>query len=187
MSLASPFLGLLFFASEFALGRWRRSSGAGGREMDRGSLSMLWRVIGVAITAAVLVSALRIGPRLPGGVPWGWAGVAVWVVGAALRWWAIRHLGRFFTVDVAVADGHRVVDDGPYRFVRHPSYTGLLLEFAGLGLALDNPLSLTLMIFPTLLALLHRIRIEETVLRTNLGEPYAAYMRRTKRLIPLVY
>ena len=188
MSRVSPFLGLLFFASEAALA-WRRRSSheAGSRDLDAGSLALLWRVIGGAIAAAVTLAMWRIGPPLPGGVPWGVAGAGVWAAGAVLRWWAIRHLGRFFTVDVAVSAEQRVVDDGPYRLVRHPSYTGLLLEAVGLGLALGNLLGFVVLAVPVLLVLLHRIRIEEQALRTALGEPYVRYCQRTKRLVPWAY
>ena len=188
MNLVSPFLGLLYFASEAALARWRRSSRLeSGENLDRGSLAWLWRVNLCAIALSVTVSTLGIGPRLPGAVPWGLVGAGVWVAGAALRWWAIWRLGRFFTVDVAVAAGQRVVDDGPYRLVRHPSYTGLLLESAGLGLAMNHVLGFALLVVPVLLVLLHRIRIEEQALRQGLGEPYVAYCQRTKRLVPWVY
>ena len=181
-------LGLLFFVSEAALARRRHSQRQeGSQDQDRGSLVLLWRMITGAIVGAVVAAMLGIGPRLPGGVPWGWVGTGVWVAGAALRWWAIWHLGRFFTVNVAVAADQRVVDDGPYRFVRHPSYTGLWLEAAGLGLAMGNVLGFALLAVLVLLALLHRIRIEETALLASLGAPYALYLRRTKKLVPLVY
>ena len=121
MNFVPPSLGLLYFASEAALARWRRSSRQGsGEDMDRGSLALLWRVNLCAIALSVTVSTLGIGPRIPGDVPWGVVGAGVWAAGAALRWWAIRHLGRLFTVDVVVVSGQRVVDDGPYRRVRHP-------------------------------------------------------------------
>ena len=188
MSLVAPLLGLFFFVSEASLARRRRSSRTDrSRDLDAGSFALLWRVITGAIVAAVALASWRIGPRLPGGVPWGVLGAGVWTAGAALRWWAIWHLGRFFTVDVAVSAEQRVVDDGPYRLVRHPSYTGLWLEAIGLGLALGNLLGFLVLVIPILLVLLRRIRIEETVLRANLGEPYTRYMRRTKKLVPLVY
>ena len=188
MSRVSPFLGLLFFVSEAALA-WRRRSSreAGSRDLDAGSFALLWRVIGGAIMAAVALASWRIGPPLAGGVPWGAVGASVWAAGAALRWWAIWHLGRFFTVDVAVSTEQQVVDDGPYRLVRHPSYTGLLLEAVGLALALGNLLGFLVLVIPVLLVLLRRIRIEEQALRTALGEPYGTYCQRTRRLVPFVY
>ena len=188
MNVFSGLLGLGFLVSELWLASLRRSSAAAGSQAaDAGSLSLLWRVIGCAIAAGVTLSAFGIGPHLPAGVPWGIVGAAVFIVGAVVRWWAIRHLGRFFTVDVAVTNGQRVVDDGPYRVVRHPSYTGLMLEFTGLALALGYWVGFAVVIVPILLALLHRIRVEESVLQAALGEPYAAYVRRTKRLVPFVY
>ena len=188
MRLLSPLLGLLFFVSEAVLARRRHSRRQeGSEEKDRGSFAMLWRLILCAIVAAVALSSWRIGPRLPGGVPWGVVGAGVWLAGAALRWWSIWHLGRFFTVDVAVSADQRVVDDGPYRLVRHPSYTGLWLEAAGLGLAMGNLLSFLVLAGVVLLALRRRIRIEESALQTGLGEPYARYMQRTKKLVPFVY
>ena len=188
MDLISPVLGLLYFVSEAALAQQRRASHQeSGESMDRGSLALIWRVNLCAVASAVTVSILRIGPKFPVGVPWSLGGAGVWIAGATLRWWAIRHLGRFFTVDVAVAADHRVVDDGPYQLVRHPSYTGLLLESAGLGLTLDNVLAFALLLMPILLVLLHRIRIEEQALRSALGEAYVAYCQRTRRLVPWVY
>ena len=93
-------------------------------------------------------------------------------------------LGKFFTVDVATHDDHSLVDTGPFRFVRHPSYTGLLLEFCGFGVSLGNGLSLLVVILPIVAALAYRMRVEEAALRRVLGAPYDAYCARTKRIIP---
>lgn len=188
MNVLSALLGLGLLTSELWLAKLRRSSQqAGSHGADGGSLKLLWLVIAVAITAGVLLSVCGVGPRLPHGVPWGYVGAAVFAAGAVLRWWAIRHLGRFFTVDVAVSEGQRVVDDGPYRFVRHPSYTGLMLEFAGMGLALGYWPGFLVIVSLAFFALLRRIHVEEAALHAALGEPYAAYARRTKRLVPLIY
>ena len=115
------------------------------------------------------------------------AGTVIFALGVVLRWWAIIHLGRFFTVDVALAADHRVIDTGPYRLMRHPSYTGLLLMYVGFALTLDNLIALPVVLIPVMLSLLQRMRIEETALLGALGENYAAYCRRTKRLVPMVY
>jgi len=79
------------------------------------------------------------------------------------------------------------VDSGPYRYVRHPTYTGALLTFVGLGFCFGNWLTLLFLTLPIIGAFLWRIRIEERALTEALGEDYRAYMRRTKRLIPGVY
>jgi protein-S-isoprenylcysteine O-methyltransferase Ste14 len=80
-----------------------------------------------------------------------------------------------------------VVDTGPYRLVRHPSYTGLLMASLGLGIALRTWLSIPACLVPPLIAFSMRLRHEEAVLARELGEPYRAYMRRTKRLVPGVW
>jgi protein-S-isoprenylcysteine O-methyltransferase Ste14 len=109
------------------------------------------------------------------------------VAGFAFRAWAIRELGRFFTVTVGLEEGHRVVDTGPYRFVRHPSYTGMQLFFVGLGIALDSWLSLAAAMLLPLAGIVTRILYEEQTLRRELGEPYISYSSRTTRLIPGIW
>jgi protein-S-isoprenylcysteine O-methyltransferase len=116
-----------------------------------------------------------------------WLGVTLYAAGLILRWYAILHLGRFFTVNVAIAADHRVIDTGPYRFVRHPSYTGALMAFLGLALCLANWASLTVLVVPVFFVFLRRIQVEEAALLQALGDEYRGYMSRTKRLIPAVY
>lgn len=188
MNFISAYLGLALLFSEMALARWRQSSQAeASRKLDAGSIRILWIVTMTAISLGIWLALAGIGPRLSPRGPWGWIGLGIFAVGTALRWWSIFHLGRFFTVDVAIAADHRVVDNGPYRLVRHPSYSGLLMQFAGVALALGNDLSVAVILLPITFALLHRIRVEETALRSGLGEEYASYMRRTKRLVPWVF
>jgi protein-S-isoprenylcysteine O-methyltransferase len=173
--------------SELALVWRRRASRAPSMRLDRGSHRLLWAVIVGSIIAAHLAALSNVGPRLLPGLPWRCFGAGLFAAGTALRWWAVVHLGRFFSVDVALASDHRVVETGPYRVVRHPSYTGLLLQCAGLGIVLGTALSLFVIIVPTFLVLVHRIRVEERVLLANFGNDYAAYTRRTKRLLPGVF
>ena len=142
-------------------------------------------------SAAGLVLAFRLtdlGARLPGP---GWlpvvVGIALMIAGMAFRAWSVRTLGRFFTVTVDVSDDQRVVDSGPYSLLRHPSYTGMLIVYLGIGTALDSWFSLLVGPLPLLLAILTRIRYEERTLHDGLGPAYAAYARRTKRLVPLVW
>lgn len=188
ISVTFVYLGAGFLLSEVGLAVWRRATSKGNTEnRDGGSLRVLWIVISASITAGAFLSANGVKPSLPAGVPWGWIGATVFVLGTALRWWSIWHLGRFFTVNVAVASDHRVIDTGPYRFIRHPSYTGLLLQFAGLGLTLGTlPSLLAVLVLPTW-AILYRIRIEESALHAHLPGTYAAYAARTKKIVPLVF
>jgi len=106
---------------------------------------------------------------------------------AILRWYSIGYLGRYFTVDVSISAEHRLIDSGPYRFIRHPTYTGALLAFLGLGFCLGNWLSILFLSLPIIAVFLRRVRIEERALLGALGEQYRPYMRRTKRLVPFIY
>ncbi len=138
----------------------------------------------LAISAALLVTQLG----WP-GAQWKWLilGLAVTYAGVGLRYWAILTLGRFFHFVIAIQDGHRVVTSGPYRFVRHPSYTGLMMVQFGIGIALANSLSLVLCLTVPMLGLIPRIRREESTLLGELGAEYAEYAAKTKRLIPRLW
>lgn len=118
----------------------------------------------------------------------GWAavvgGVTVLVLGVVLRTWAILTLGRFFKFVVVIQDDHRLISTGPYRLIRHPSYAGGLLALAGVGIALDNWLSILMLLNLPLAAIFVRIRVEETKLTIALGQEYETYVGRTWRLIP---
>jgi protein-S-isoprenylcysteine O-methyltransferase Ste14 len=114
------------------------------------------------------------------------AGIVLMLAGVAFRWYAIRVLGRFFTVVVAVSPGQTVVEAGPYRWLRHPSYSGAILTLFGFGLVFAHWLSLLFIMAFAVIGYGYRIAVEERVLLAALGEPYRLYMRRTKRIIPFV-
>lgn len=140
--------------------------------------------IGVGIYLAYEAQSLELpGPRWWPPV----AGLVVFAAGLAIRVWAIRTLGRFFIYTVRVEEDHRVVEDGPYRLIRHPSYTGLLMAALGVGIALGNWLSVAACLLPALIGFSIRLVGEERLLAAELGEPYRAYMARTKRLIPGIW
>jgi protein-S-isoprenylcysteine O-methyltransferase len=179
-------IGLIYFLSEVAL-RFLRRAGKSANTADQGSLAVLWVAIGVAVTAGIYATHLapRAGFRLPpGGIS---AAIIVFALGLLLRWWAILVLGKFFTVEVAIASDHKLVVRGPYHFVRHPSYSGLMLAFVGFAVTLQNWVSIALVLVPIALALSYRIKIEERALSAALGDDYRNYAARTKRLVPGIY
>jgi protein-S-isoprenylcysteine O-methyltransferase Ste14 len=96
-------------------------------------------------------------------------------------------LGKYFTFDVAVHNNHTLIQEGPYRYIRHPSYSGALLSLVGFGLALGNWAGLALFLFCMGIAYSYRIPIEEAALAAGLGEPYRQYVSRTRRLIPFLF
>lgn len=109
------------------------------------------------------------------------------IAGMLLRAWAVHVLADHFTVEVTIQPGHRLIRRGPYRWLRHPSYTGSLMTFYGFALALGNLGSLLVIVLPVTAAFFRRIRVEERVLSEAFPTQYAAYARQTKRLVPFVW
>ena len=160
----------------------------GGTRADRGTKRVLVGSMVVALLVGVLAARRVPGAELPGnGWIWVIAGVVVMWAGIALRVWSIAVLGRFFRRDVVIQEGQRVVNAGPYRLVRHPSYTANLVVAAGFGLALVNWLSLAVLVVVPLLGHLPRIRVEEAELERGLGEEYVRYEAVTRRLVPGIW
>ena len=186
MSLAWE-LGLIYLVSEILLTLTRRSRSETGTKQDRSTLGMIWLVITASITAGVFVAQNFQAAALADGRMLAIFAVVLFVAGLILRWWAIITLGRFFTVDVTIETDHELVERGPFRVVRHPSYTGVLLAFLGLALSLRNWAALLVILLPIGAAFIHRINVEEDALSRALGSRYSQYMKRTKRLVPFVY
>lgn len=115
------------------------------------------------------------------------SGFALALAGVLIRRKAVRTLDQYFTLNVTILEDHRLVKDGIYGTIRHPSYTGFLLRYLGVGLAYANMLSLGFIFLPMLAAILYRIDVEEQTLQRRFGSEYAEYARNTKRLIPHVY
>lgn len=172
-------------ASELVLAATRRARGSAVRK-DRGSFAVFWLALVAGVGGAVLAGQERVAAMAAPAEVLAAVGTTLVLAGMAIRWSAVRTLGRFFTVDVAVASDHRLVDRGLYRLVRHPSYTGLGLSFVGLGVTLGSWLSLAALAVALAPAAAYRIQVEEAALIEALGDPYREYARRTKRLIPFV-
>lgn len=164
--------------------RWNRHSAL---PRDRGSRTLLWCVIGAGIAAATaLQTVTSAGIRIP--EPWlSGACLLLLLGGLVIRWIAILTLGRFFSTSVAIQQDHRLVRTGLFGLVRHPSYSGLLLLFFGVGLSFGNWLSFAVIVIPFLAALLYRIKVEESSLVEALGQDYIEYCKSTKRLLPGIF
>jgi protein-S-isoprenylcysteine O-methyltransferase Ste14 len=162
-----------------------RLQGKGSTARDRATRALIALSLGAAIALAALIASRPTPLRIAG--PHRAAGVIVIGLGLATRVWAIAALGRAFRTTVEVDPAQAIVSTGPYRWVRHPSYTGLLLIVAGVGLAAGNWLALGVCAVLPLPALLRRIHIEEAELTDVLGDRYRAYQAQTKRLIPGVW
>jgi len=116
-----------------------------------------------------------------------WAGLAMVVAGMLLRMHCWRVLGKFFTPTVTIATDHKVVEDGAYRWVRHPAYTGAILTLLGLGVALGNWGSLAIMATGTAIIYIYRIRAEENALEAALGDAYVRFKAKRRLLVPYLF
>ena len=188
MTALASILSAVYVMSEFGLSMVKRARSGESRVADQGSLGLIWLVVGFSMFSAFSLKYAL--PQfdfqsLTGAVTL--IGTAVFVAGLAFRWYAIIYLGRFFTVNVAIARDHKLIADGPYRYVRHPAYSGGLLAFLGLGLCIGNWVSIIVVAVPILSVFLWRIHVEEAALLSGLGAQYRSYMDRTKRLIPGIY
>ncbi|WP_175998018.1 methyltransferase family protein [Burkholderia stabilis] len=163
-----------------------RPETGGGHRADRNTLRIIWTVTVSANTIAAIVAVLTNVPIVsaPG---FRYVGIAIMVLGLALRIASIVSLGRMFTYNVAIRDGHQLVTSGLYRFVRHPSYSGLLIIFIGYGLGLNNWLSLVIAFMPVFWAIMRRTAVEESVLEDQFGDVYREYKKRIARFVPWIF
>lgn len=124
---------------------------------------------------------------LPRTLPFEIAGAALILIGATLAGWAIVYLREYYSAKISVGKSQVLLQSGPYRVIRHPSYLGMLL--IGVGVALGYASLLGLLAAPLLLipGLIYRISVEERLLQGRFGAEYSSYQKRTKRLIPGVW
>jgi protein-S-isoprenylcysteine O-methyltransferase Ste14 len=115
------------------------------------------------------------------------AGMVILLAGLVLRGWAFKVLGQYFTHTVMVSSDQPVIATGPYRVLRHPSYTGILLAVIGVGLASANWADLVAGLLVALTPMVWRIHVEESALAATVGDRYRAYAAQHKRLVPLVW
>ena len=165
----------------------RLTSGAGAVKADRGSKMVVILTANFSIVLGYFVASWF--PSMAFGRGWRevfFAGLVVLVGGMMFRWYAIRVLGRFFTFDVAISAGQTVIETGPYRWIRHPSYLGSLVGYVGVGMMLGNWVALLMPAVCMMAAYSYRIPVEERALVAGLGQAYEEYRERTWRLVPFV-
>jgi protein-S-isoprenylcysteine O-methyltransferase Ste14 len=174
-------------ASEVLIGIGTRTKQSTGKVHDRGSLLLLWIVIFSSMTAAIWISEAT-PPNMFGGTrALKVVGLIVLVIALVIRWTAIYTLGKSFSSNVAILESQKLNRSGLYRYVRHPSYLGLVLVFLAVGLHSRNWLSLAIAVIPPTAALLYRIHVEESALLQAFGEEYVSYSKEASRLIPGLY
>jgi len=182
------FISALWIAFEISLVIRDRLQGKGRTDKDQGTRYINFIAITVAMIAAGRLDGIS-KFWFPGGRTLAvfWLGFAILLSGALLRVWSIVVLGSSFRTTVEVSDNQHVVQRGPYKIVRHPSYSGALLMCCGYGIAEQNWLSLAIAIGLPLIAFLYRISVEETALVSGIGPEYQEYQKHTKKLIPGIW
>ena len=176
----------VWFFGEIWLGWRKRVRPADSTTRDRGSkwvlISSVWVTVGLGIGVGMGLPDAAI---TTGRSTLFIVGLLLMVVGVALRWYSIYVLGVSFTCEVATRAGQHVMQSGPYRWVRHPSYTGGLLTVRGILICCLNWVSLVAIVL-ALFGYSYRIHVEEQALADALGDEYRTYTRRTRRLIPFI-
>jgi protein-S-isoprenylcysteine O-methyltransferase Ste14 len=161
-------------------------AGAPSNTQDAGTL----RLINIGTDIALLLAfALSFLPWLV--IPYPrvslYIGTGLLVVGSLLRRYCVRILGKYFTAAITASSNQPIIEKGPYRWIRHPSYTAGFFMFFGIGFALGNWLSLIIFLLEICIVYSRRVKAEEAALLGTLGEPYRAYMARTKRFVPFIF
>jgi protein-S-isoprenylcysteine O-methyltransferase Ste14 len=174
---------LLWVISEITLNVLARSNKSASVTLDKGSINIIWIVIVVSIIGgSMFTSNYPAFNEVLSNI-----GLVLIIAGIIFRWISIISLGKMFTTNVAIQSGHKLKTDGLYKIIRHPSYTGSLISFLGLGFALGNIFSIIIVFIPILLAFLYRIKVEENALSLHFKEEYEEYKNRTKKLVPYLY
>ena len=115
------------------------------------------------------------------------AGLLLIIFGSTLFIWARRILGNFYSGHVSVIEGQRLIQIGPYRFIRHPAYAGYLLIVLGLALGYSSLAGFAAILFLLLPSVIYRIRVEDQLLAGHFGAEFKDYAEKIKRLLPFIW
>ncbi|MGA7721983.1 MAG: isoprenylcysteine carboxylmethyltransferase family protein [Ignavibacteriaceae bacterium] len=188
MKFGTIFLAIstIWVASEIMLIILSRST-SNAKDHDKGSLKLLNIIIYTSVSLAVTCGFLGIGTihKVSAIIPR--IGLCIIVCGLIIRWNAILTLRKYFTAKVVIQSDHRIIKNGLYRLIRHPSYTGAIISFCGLGLAFYNWLSIIVIVIPVTIAFLRRIHVEEQALVSAFGKEYEDYRKSSWTLFPFLY
>ena len=158
-----------------------RQKKSGGK--DKNSLILLLFGIFLPLIITIFLSYKNIG-TIDSKISY--LGTLVMIIGFLLRQYSIFILGKFFIPVVSIQKSQKLIERGPYRYIRHPSYTGLFLELAGFAFMLSNIIGLLLVIMLFIPTIIYRIKKEEQFLSQHL-KGYKEYVKSTYRLFPCIY
>jgi protein-S-isoprenylcysteine O-methyltransferase Ste14 len=177
---------IIWLSSEILLNRILRAKQEDKQQSDRKSLMIIWVTAMIAMPVAQFISNKYPSP-ISSYAGISYIGMGMIIAGMIFRFIAVYTLGRYFTVNVTIRTDHKIVKEGMYKYLRHPSYLGSLFSFFGNGIALNNWFGLLICFVPVLLAFMYRMKVEEELLSANFGQQYIDYKKQTWRLIPFVY
>lgn len=176
----------IWITSEIILNRIFRAGQEDKQHSDRRSLITIWVTIMIVMPVAQYISG-RYPKPISSYEYTSYIGMGMIVAGMIFRFIAVYTLGRYFTVNVTIRTDHKIIQQGLYKYLRHPSYLGSLFSFLGNGFALNNWYGMLIVFIPVTLIFMNRMRIEEELLISNFGQEYIDYKKRTWSLIPFVY
>ena len=182
-TLAMIIVSSLWLISELLINFLTRSKKSKAKSHDQNSLSLIWIVILISIGMGLYIVFSF---PMFGKVKF-FSGITLMIIGISIRLYTVFSLKSYFNANVAIHHNHILKTDGIFKKVRHPSYSGSLMTFLGIGLTLGNWVSLLVIFIPVLFVFLYRIKLEEKVLLNNFKEEYRDYQKRTKTLIPYIY
>lgn len=176
-------------AVAWLIAEWRlhASSRQGAAPLEYTTRDRLWVAVTLGFMLALACKFALLAPLPFDYLPRQAVAAVLVASGLALRYYAIRILGGFFSTDIALHPAHRLITTGPYRHLCHPAYSGLLLALSGAALALGDAVGGLAWIGLSTAALKHRIELEEQALEQAFGETYREYCRARWRLLPGVY
>lgn len=168
----------LFFQPDYHIVKDKSKSKDKGTEIQ-----IIWSVYITQLLAVIEAAYFR----FPESVKWDTfttVSLVVMILGLALRTWAVYTLGSYFTMHLSIQKEHKIIRSGPYKYLRHPSYAGAFLIYAGIPVFLHTWFALIAAVVILPVAWLRRIHYEEKLLIEEFGEEYKSYCRAVKRIIP---
>jgi protein-S-isoprenylcysteine O-methyltransferase Ste14 len=173
---------VLIFLMDFLVPRLNaRSPQKPVQRRDRGSYLLIYFATLIGLATGIKLRYSNLGTLT--GI-FQYLGLFVMLVGSLLRNWALISLGKYFSRVVEIESEHRIITGGPYHWLRHPSYTGMILVNVGVLMAIGTWLGALIVLILILAATLYRIRIEENLLIETFKDEYRRYMAHTWLLFP---
>jgi protein-S-isoprenylcysteine O-methyltransferase Ste14 len=180
-------LGSTWTATEIGIAFKTRVLVTSNGQWEYRSERFIWLVVAIALMAALIIKQQHLLSLPIDVVNRQIIAIGLFIIGLFLRFYAVFALGQFFSTTVVTQDSHILIDSGPYQFIRHPAYTGLLCCFLAAGIAMGDILALLTLLCPITYVVMQRIQVEEDWLQDHFDHVYAEYCLRTKQLIPWIY